>query len=158
MSRSSHRKKGFRWAYDNLDCIIPYNWIQKSAFIFQFELHWRKIKVANHLFDGYIDVGDRYWRPDMLVTCLRRWWPIYYIAKISNIMTLLPTLSNCHHHKMTNIPLSPTLLSEVRLGHSNKLTCSRLRENNISQCVNESFYFESEISWVAKSFFGNWIS
>ena len=29
-------------------------------------------------------------------------------TKIINIMILSPTSSNCHHHKVTNIPQSPT--------------------------------------------------
>ena len=69
---------------------------------------------------------DGYWRLNMLVTCLRCWWPIYFIEKITNIMALLPKLWICHHHK-TNIPLSPMLLFEVRQGHSNKLTSSLYR-------------------------------
>ena len=32
---------------------------------------------------GYIDVGDSCWRPNVLVTSLRCWWPIYYIEKKS---------------------------------------------------------------------------
>jgi len=66
---------------------------------------------------GYIDVGDGYWIPNVLVKSLRCWWPIQYIEKIINIlkkvanrMILPPTSQISHQHKVTNIMMSPTSL------------------------------------------------
>ena len=60
-------------------------------------------------------IGDKF---EMLVTDSRCWWPIYYIEKITNItekfaniMILPPTSEISHHHKVTNITVSPTSLS-----------------------------------------------
>ena len=60
-------------------------------------------------------VGDRF---EMLVTDSGFWWPIGYIEKatnitknIVNIMILPPTSQIGHHHKITNIKMSPTSLS-----------------------------------------------
>ena len=41
----------------------------------------------------YIDVGDEYWRPNVLVASLRCWWLIKYIEKITNIMKILKSTS-----------------------------------------------------------------
>ena len=60
-------------------------------------------------------VGDKF---VMLVTDSGFWWPIKYIEKITkitkkvaNIMILRPTSKISHHHKVTNITMSPTSLS-----------------------------------------------
>ena len=58
-----------------------------------------------------IDDGDGCWRPNVLVTSLRCWWPIQYIVKVTNIMILPPTSQISHRHKITNITISPTSLS-----------------------------------------------
>ena len=70
---------------------------------------------------GNIDVGDGCWRPKVLVTSLRCWWPTYNIEKVTNItknvaniMILPPTSQISHHHKVTNITRSPTSLSPSR--------------------------------------------
>ena len=48
----------------------------------------------------------------MLVTDVGdQMWPIWYIGKITNIMILPPTSEISHHHKVTNITMSPTSLS-----------------------------------------------
>ena len=40
------------------------------------------IQVSKELaeYPGYIDVGDGCWRPNVLVTSLRCWWPIQDIG------------------------------------------------------------------------------
>ena len=56
---------------------------------------------------------------EMLVTNSGFWWQIKYIEKITNmtkvanIMILPPTSEISHHHKVTNITMSPTSLSPV---------------------------------------------
>ena len=62
-------------------------------------------------------VGDKF---EMLVTDSGYWWPIWSIGKITNItkkvtniMILPPTSEISHHHKVTNITMSPTSLSPV---------------------------------------------
>ena len=57
-------------------------------------------------------VGDKF---EMLVTDSGCWWAILYIdkntnitTKVANIMILPPTFEISHHHKVTNITMSPT--------------------------------------------------
>ena len=72
----------------------------------------------------YIDVGDGCWRPNVLVTSLRYWWPIQDVGdqfnalgkspktkKVANIMILPPTSEISRHHNITKITMSPTSLS-----------------------------------------------
>ena len=66
-------------------------------------------------------VGDKF---EMLVTDSGCWWPIKYIKKITNItkkvaniMILPPTSEISHHHKVTNITMSPTSLSPFCIFH-----------------------------------------
>ena len=56
-------------------------------------------------------VGDKF---EMMVTDSGFWWPIWYIEKITNttkkvanIMILPSTSQISHHHKVTNITMSP---------------------------------------------------
>ena len=75
------------------------------------------------IFKGHIDVGDGCWRPNVLVPSLRCWWSIQDVGdrhiekttnitkKVANIMILSPTSEISHHHKVTNITMSPTSLS-----------------------------------------------
>ena len=57
---------------------------------------------------GYIDVGDGCWRPNVLVTSLTCW------------MILPPTYQISHHHKVTNVTMSPTSLSTADGTDENK--------------------------------------
>jgi len=70
---------------------------------------------------GDIDVGDRCWRSNVLVTSLRCCLPIYYIEKVTNIskkvdniMILSQTSQISHLHKVTNITMSPKSLSSIQ--------------------------------------------
>ena len=70
-----------------------------------------KMFRANHV--SYIEVGDGCWRPNVLVTSLRCWWPIWYIGKITNITTkvanimiLPPTSQIGRRHTVTNLTMS----------------------------------------------------
>ena len=40
---------------------------------------------------GYIDVGDGCWRPNVLVTSLRWWWPIQDVGDRFNTLRKSPT-------------------------------------------------------------------
>ena len=40
---------------------------------------------------GYIDVGDGCWRPNVLVTSLRWWWPIQDVGDRFNTLSMSPT-------------------------------------------------------------------
>ena len=42
-------------------------------------------------FKGYIDVGDGCWRPNVLVTSLRCWWPIQNVGDRFNTLRKSPT-------------------------------------------------------------------
>ena len=64
---------------------------------------------------GHIDVGDGCWRPNVLVTSLRCWLPIQDVGdrfntKVINMIILPPRSEIGHHHKVTNITMSPTSL------------------------------------------------
>ena len=85
---------------------------------------------------GHIDAGDGCWRPNILVTSLRCWWPIldigdrfnrlgksptkrkksltkwfYQIGKIINISNQSPSLRLSHQHNhVTNITVIPKAL------------------------------------------------
>jgi len=72
---------------------------------------WRMLKTKC--------VSDKF---EILVTDSECWWPIWYIDKINditkkvaNIMILPPTSEISHHHKVTNITMSPTALKPRRL-------------------------------------------
>ena len=102
----------------------------------------------------YINVGDGCWRPNVLVSSLRCWWPIQYIMKITiitkqvaNIMILPPTSENSHHHKVTNITMSPTSLSPSSYWAESflKISCEKIIE---LWPVNGSF----ETSWILNAF------
>ena len=65
---------------------------------------------------GYIDVGDGCWRPNVLVTRFRCWWPIQDVGDRFNTLRKSPTLRKksprewfCHQHlKSVTIIKSPT--------------------------------------------------
>ena len=88
-----------------------------SAFIIDFGLYWNyivKLKGESPFFIryGYIDVGDGYWRPNVLVTTLRCWWQFRAFCWPSsatltwpsgtNIQNMSPTVSR-KYHNVTNI-------------------------------------------------------
>ena len=50
--------------------------------------------------NGYIDVGDGCWRPNVLVTIMRCWWrfwPFWFWNSVTNIHKSSPILSHQHH-------------------------------------------------------------
>ena len=69
-------------------------------------------------FRGHIDVGDRCWKPNVLVTNLRCWWPILTLI-VSKIMIFSSTSWTFYHYEVTNITMSPTSLpsfQKLRIG------------------------------------------
>jgi len=70
--------------------------------------------------DGFIDVGDGCWRPNVLMTRLGCWLPIQdtitkKVANIPAVMILPPTSQISHHHTVTNRMMSTISLSPLRL-------------------------------------------
>ena len=81
--------------------------------------------------------GDKKWVTSMLVTNVGDpmcWWQVLDVGdrfntlrkspslrkKVASIMILPPTSQISHHHKVTNIPMSPTSLSPLPLFLSRK--------------------------------------
>ena len=97
--------------------------LRRRATIFKFmgTLAWNLSWAASTNFRWH------WWWWRMLVTNLRCWWPIQDVGesmvtdlinwknhqrkKVVNIMILPPTSQIGHHHKVTNITMSPTSLS-----------------------------------------------
>ena len=112
---------------------------------------------------GYIDVGDGCWRPNVLVTSLRCWWPIQDVGdrfrmlvtdlmhwenhqhneKVTNIIVLPPTSEISHHHKVIKITMSPTSLSPHTVATDSCAPCLLLDSNRSPQ----SNWFQSNWSW-----------
>ena len=56
-------------------------------------------------------VGDKF---EMLLTDLIHWENRQHNEKVANIMIVPPTSQISHHHKVTNITMSPTSLSPLK--------------------------------------------
>ena len=59
---------------------------------------------------GYIDVGDRRWRRNMLATTLRCWWRVWpFSSQTSSPLSFVISVGDQHSKNVTNIEtLSPT--------------------------------------------------
>ena len=105
--------------------------------------------------NGDIDFGDRCWTQKLLVTSLRCWWPnrsdrskmlvtdllhwkiTKLMKKVANIRILSSISQIGHHHKITNLTLSPSL------SHSKPLSPSKLFLSILKRRKSRSNWMES---------------
>ena len=72
-------------------------WTQKLTKVWRLCVPEFSQSMASEIQPGYIDVSNRCWSRNMLVTSLRCSWPIYYIEKVTNKLILSLAYENCSH-------------------------------------------------------------